>query len=519
MGTWASLGVGVTDYRPILDGLDDAILVVDRSLRVVFANAEAEALLGDSAEELVGRPLAGLVVMDPPETPGSSRATFRGWTTRRGGGTLEVEVGWRPLATPDGVFAVATLHRPDPSGEGRAREELRHARAEADRVGAAKTQFLAAVSHDLRTPVNAVSLQAELLGYLVEGADPPVPVDLRDLAGDLRKAAGGLVELVNDLLDLARFDSGRIDHRPTDFAPEEWLETTLGPLRTTASTKGLALSWRVDRPGRILHADRVKLGRVLTNLVGNALKFTEAGSVAVWLGADDGGRLVLAVTDTGLGIPADQLGRIFDEFAQLRNPERDRSKGVGLGLAICRRLIETADGHLEARSQVGLGSTFTATYPADHLADVSPPPAPPVAGSPGEAIHRPTILLVEDDEGSLRPLVRLLERDGFTVEPAREGTEALAALGRCSPALMLLDLRLPGLDGPEVLRRLRSDPAHKSLPVVVLSGDVDGERLDRARSLGVAGVLAKPVDFESLKALLGRLLPHPATAASPTRPR
>ena len=499
------------DHRRILDALADGVVAADARQRVAYANAAAGRLLGWPAEELIGRPVMTII---PPRLRAAARAGFvRGFTEqrranllgralrvpalRRDGSEIELDLLLSPPAPGGEAWTVATLRVPEAAGA-------------AERIGLQKTQFLAAVSHDLRTPVNAITLQAELMGYLVAGAEPPVPAELRDLAADLRRAAGGLAELINDLLDLSRFDSGRIEHRPTDFAPEEWLAAALGPLGPTARAKGLTLSWLVDRPGRVLHADRVKLGRVLTNLVGNALKFTEAGAVGVSLGVDASGCLVLAVRDTGPGIPADQLGVIFDEFAQLRNPERDRSKGTGLGLAICRRLIESAGGHLAAESLPGLGSTFTATFPPNHLAHAIPegPGWAPVA-APRQIPERPTILLVEDDERSRRPLTRLLERAGFAVEPARDGAEALEALGHRVPALVLLDLLLPGLDGPEFLRRLRADPAHAAIPVVVLSGDIDGERFDRALHLGVAGVLAKPVDFDSLKSLLSRLLPWP----------
>src|SRR6185437_15349190 len=154
---------------------------------------------------------------------------------------------------------------------------------------------------------------------------------------------------------------------PTSFRLDHWLSATLAPLEVMAYSKGLEFSWKVDRPGRVVDADRVKLSRVLVNLAGNAVKFTESGSVEVSAGADTDGGLVLSVRDTGPGIPDDQKDRIFDEMVQLRNPERDRTKGTGLGLAICRRLVQAVGGRLTVESRVGQGSTFTAWYPADHL--------------------------------------------------------------------------------------------------------------------------------------------------------
>src|SRR5262249_32746745 len=153
-----------------------------------------------------------------------------------------------------------------------------------------------------------------------------------------------LIELINDLLDLTRFDSGHVEHHPSIFSLDDWLTATLAPLEVMARSKGLEFAWSVDRPGRYLNADRVKLGRILVNLAGNAVKFTESGSVEVSARATPDDWLALSVHDTGHGIPDDQRDRIFDEFAQLRNPERDRTKGTGLGLAICRRLVEGVGG-------------------------------------------------------------------------------------------------------------------------------------------------------------------------------
>jgi PAS domain S-box-containing protein len=388
--------------------------------------------------------------------------------------------------------------------------QLQRAAAAAEQASRNKTQFLSAVSHDLRTPVNALSLQAELLARVVEGRDD-AEGELGQLAGDIRQAASNLIELINDLLDLTRFDSGGIEHHPTTFALDPWLEATLAPLEAMARDKGLAFSWRVDRPGRTLRADRVKLGRVLVNLAGNAVKFTERGEVEVAVGAIDGW-LALAVRDTGPGIPEDQQERIFDEFAQLRNPERDRTKGTGLGLAICRRLVEAVGGRLTVESRPGRGSTFTALYPPGHLvASAAPPPA--ADGSAGvRAVTEAPILLVEDDPHSRKALARLLAHAGYAVADAADGPGALAALDQVRPALILLDLMLPGMDGAEVLRRIRAHPSGGDVPVVVLSGDVMGRRTSEMRAMDVAGMLAKPVDFDELLEVVARHASSPQVA-------
>ncbi len=344
-----------------------------------------------------------------------------------------------------------------------AADQLRQAAAQAEQASLAKSQFLSALSHDLRTPVNALNLQVEWLHRLL--ARPRLPQgELLSLAADIRAAATGLGELVNDLLELCVIDSGVPTYNPSEFALDGWLEAVLAPLRLSAQAKNLDFSWSVDRPGRIVHADRVKLGRVLTNLVDNALKFTEQGSVRIAAGATPDGWLALAITDTGPGIPAEDTERIFDEFAQLRNPERDRTKGTGLGLAICRRLVRVSGGTLTVESRLGAGSCFTALYPPNHLPARRSAPAPvaaPAAAPPEPAAVPPAsargpILLVEDDPYSRKALARLLEREGYVVVAAADGPQALDLAAPPWPALVLLDLMLPGMDGIEVLRQLRA---------------------------------------------------------------
>lgn len=415
---------------------------------------------------------------------------------------------WRfePLPAPTGRPGGALALIVDVTEKKRASDELRRAAEAAQQASRNKTQFLSAVSHDLRTPINALSLQAEWLGHLVTRLSD-AETELTLLAEDIRLASGNLIELVNDLLDLSLFDSGVLEYHTSDFGLDEWLEQTLAPLRVTARAKGLELSWRVDRPGRTVHGDRIKLGRVLTNLAGNAVKFTERGAVEVAVGADVADRLVMTVMDTGPGIPEDQRERIFDEFAQLRNPERDRSKGTGLGLAICRRLVAGAGGTLTVDSGVGAGTRFTAIYPPGHLPDgPAPGVATAVPEAPGTAAAAGggPILLVEDDPYSRRSLCRLLEREGYEVEAADTGPAALELLGRRRPALVLLDLMLPGMDGSEILRHIRTLGDREEIPVVILSGDVLAGRTAELRALDVNGMLAKPVDLKDLHAILRR---------------
>ena len=512
----ADLAERAAQFKALLDYLPVGVAYFDDQGFCRASNGPARRTLGRSREEITGTACDRLFDRAPDlcealrrclrdRAPHAEQSSP--WPDPAGDADDPRFLDWRfePLPPDPDRSTGALALIVDVTDRKRAEDDLKVARDVAEQSARNKTQFLSAVSHDLRTPVNALSLQAELLVHEVDQSDHPQG-ELRDLVHDLRQSAANLIELINDLLDLARFDSGDVEHRPSDFRVSTWLDSVLGPLLLTARTKGLDLTWGSDRPDRVVHADRVKLGRVLTNLVGNAIKFTDSGSVTVRAGMTPDGWLSLSVADTGPGIPDDQRERIFDEFAQLRNPERDRTKGTGLGLSICKRLVEAAGGRLMLSTHLGLGSTFTALYPPDHIVQApsdqpdreTTPKAPPTA--------RDAILLIEDDERSRRALTRLLERVGYAVEAEPDGPRALEHLGRGRLALVLLDLILPGMDGLEVLRRIRAEEAGRDLPVVLLSGDVLGRQADEFAALGATEVLTKPVDFDALLLVIERFI-------------
>jgi PAS domain S-box-containing protein len=510
----AELAERATQFKALLDHLPVGVAYFDRQGTCRASNGPARRILGRSRREVNGR-TADELFASRPELRDALLRCVRDRTPHAADGVPWADdttryLDWRfeplPGPQPDGSRGALALIV-DVTDQALARFALQRTAEAAEGASRRKTQFLSAVSHDLRTPVNALSLQAELLARLIEIREEP-DEELTQLATDIRSVSANLIELINDLLDLARFDSGMVDFQPTDFGLDEFLEKSLAPLESAARAKGLDFTWRVDLTGRIVRGDKVKLGRVLVNLVSNAVKFTEAGSVDVTARAAPDGGLMLVVRDTGPGIPEDQLERIFDEFAQLRNPERDRTKGTGLGLAICRRLVEGIGGRLTVESRVGVGSTFTARYPVDHVAaDVNAPLARP-APRPGErASLAAPILLVEDDTNSRDTLARLLRHAGYTVEAAADGHEALEVLGRVRPALVLLDLMMPGLEGGEVLRRIRKSPDWQDLKVVLLTGDVLSGRSADLLALNVDGILAKPVDFNQLLDLVARFSP------------
>ncbi len=239
--------------------------------------------------------------------------------------------------------------------------ELDVRRREAEEASVRKTRFLAAVSHDIRTPANAISLLAELVRRTA--SNPAMAGDVAELARELHGSSISLVNLLSDVLDIARFDSGKVELQESDFSLASLLEEEHRHLFPLAREKGIEFTFQPPQQMLWLRADRIKLARVLGNLIGNAIKFTSAGEVRLDAEHVAEGGVRIRVTDTGIGIAEEHLRHVFDEFFQLRNPERDRNKGTGLGLTICKRLVDAMGGTLSVKSAVDRGSTFTVTLP------------------------------------------------------------------------------------------------------------------------------------------------------------
>ena len=391
-------------------------------------------------------------------------------------------------------------------------EERREESAEEARR---KTRFLSAISHDIRTPVNALVLSCQLLRSIGQSS-PSESIDVRDideLTGALLSNASSLVELVNDLLDIARHDQGKLEFAESDFPLGEFLTATVEGMRPLAEQKNLSLFLDLATPQAVLRTDRVKLARIVQNLVANAIKFTESGHVRVAARASTEDGLRLEVEDTGIGIPEAMREGIFDEFAQLRNPERDRTKGTGLGLAICRRLVVAMGGKIEVGARPSqVGSVFEVTLPRDRVAVDSELTVE--AGKSlfrSEAQYQGEILIVEDHEPSRVLLQRLLKQAGLTVRTAENGRDALDEIERSRPNLVLMDLMMPVMGGMEALRVLRSQPENQDLNVIILTGDL-GNRADPLPAIEGASFLSKPVEVPMLFEMLEKYLPTATNA-------
>jgi signal transduction histidine kinase/DNA-binding response OmpR family regulator len=401
------------------------------------------------------------------------------------------------------------------------------------RATQAKSEFLATMSHELRTPLNSIIGFSDLL--LDEAGDDPETARRQRYVRHIHESGRHLLSLVNDILDLAKVEAGRMELYPTTFEVATSLRAVEAIILPLAQKKQLSLTTLVAPEVTTLRADEGKFKQVLYNLLANAVKFTpEGGRVEVLARLADGA-LEVAVVDSGIGIaPADQE-RVFDEFQQVDTGAGRHHEGTGLGLALTRRLVELQGGRIWVESALGAGSRFTFTVPVA-VREVGPPPPTPSpqkgAGASGGAYASgagvlplapmgergaggrgvsPLVLVVEDDARARELLHEHLAQAGYRVATVAQGTRVVEQARALRPAAITLDVLLPGCDGWQVLQALKADPATRDIPVVIVS-IVDNEHLGYA--LGAAAYLVKPVAQADLLRTLERVCG--ATTAEPT---
>jgi signal transduction histidine kinase/ActR/RegA family two-component response regulator len=363
-----------------------------------------------------------------------------------------------------------------------------------------KSRFLSNMSHEFRTPLNSILALSRLL---LDRTDGELSEEQERQAGYIRKSAESLAGLVDDLLDLAKVEAGKLDVRPSAFTAAELfggLRGALKPLRANDAVELVFEELPADFP--LLSTDEAKVAQVLRNFVSNALKFTPAGEVRVSAAHDrDADRVLFAVADTGIGIAPEDQPRVFEEFAQIDNPLQKAAKGTGLGLPLSRRLAELLGGEILVRSEPGRGSVFTLSIPRVFRG----PPPPAAAEAPRS---RARLLIVDDDEAFRYALRQMVNGAGdgetaYEVVEAADGAQGLRlARAEPGPDAILLDLRMPVLDGYAVLQALASDPLTRGVPVVVVTSSAAAPGTD-ARLAHAHAVLSK--DALSREALAAAL--------------
>jgi PAS domain S-box-containing protein len=382
--------------------------------------------------------------------------------------------------------------------------ELLRARKKAEAADRMKAEFISTISHEIRTPLNAIMGVAYLL------AKTELSVTQQKFVRTLRSSAENLLNLVNEVLDFSKIEAGRVtlEVRPVNL--RKMAGEVVGALQVKADEKGIGLSMQVDDgvPQEVL-GDLVKLTQVLTNLLGNAIKFTSSGSVTLTLeergSSDDRVTVRFAVTDTGIGIEQDKLTKIFEEFAQANDDISVKYGGTGLGLAISRKLVDLHGGRLQVESELGRGSTFFFDLPLKRSRGTMPPP--PMSGE-RDALRGLRALVVDDNEVNLFVLTRFMLAWGMASDTAKDGREALERIRETSYDVVLLDLRMPKLDGVAVAREVRSFPEERfaRLPIVAVSASMRMGQQHEIEEAGFSGFVGKPINPDVLYTTIAQLI-------------
>jgi signal transduction histidine kinase/DNA-binding response OmpR family regulator len=361
-----------------------------------------------------------------------------------------------------------------------------------------KSEFLANMSHELRTPLNAIIGYSEMLQE--EAQDQGAQAFVPDLE-KIHAAGKHLLELINAVLDLSKIEAGKMELYLETFEVPPLVRDVAAVLGPLAQKNQNRLEVHCAPDVGAMRADLTKLRQALFNLVSNACKFTERGSVTLAVSrdtAESGDGIVFAVRDTGIGMTSEQMARLFQEFAQADASTTRRFGGTGLGLALSRRLCRMMGGDITVASEPGHGSTFTIRLPAEVRESTRDAPA---SGARESGLAGSSTVLVIDDDGAVRDLMaRFLGKEGFRVATAPGGEEGLRLARETRPDVITLDVLMPGMDGWSVLAALKADAALADIPVVMLTM-LDDRNLGYA--LGAADYLTKPIDRERLVAVLG----------------
>jgi ammonium transporter, Amt family len=532
-------------YNSVLDALEHAVSRTEaivrtamdgivtfskQTLQILTLNPAAEAIFGQRETTIVGKPVTLLVGSRRYQDADEARAFIDATAAnserreivgqRADGSRFPLELVITENRVGSEPFYTGTIR--DITERKRFEAELIQAKEAAEAANRAKSTFLANMSHELRTPLNAIIGYSEMLREEAEdlGQD--------DFAPDLEKistAGKHLLELINNILDLSKIEAGKMDLYEEQFLVQgvvEEVTATVAPLVEKNANRFV-----LDLPANLgmMHADQTKLRQVLLNLLSNAAKFTQSGTVTLRVRHDErpmtadesahptpeathppsfGVRpsaLVFEVQDTGIGMTEEQVSRLFEEFTQADASTTRRYGGTGLGLAISRRFSEMMGGSIRVKSTPGAGTTFSVTLPVSRTVGPAPALVPsllrPLAA-------RATVLVIDDDPLARDLITRTLSREGLNVISAADGAAGIAAARATLPDLITLDVMLPDLDGWAVLSELKADAELQNIPVIMLTMVDDKQR---GLTLGAAEYLTKPVDRERLLQVVGAYRP------------
>jgi len=498
--------------QAILDTAVDGILTINHRGIVQSFNPAAERLFGYPAAEVIGN---NITMLQPEPYSNEHDQYLRNYLTtgvkkiigigrevegkRKDSSTFPMELAVSEVKV--GNIQLFTGIVRDISERKQAEQDLLHAKEKAETADRAKSEFLATMSHEIRTPMNAIIGMADLLW------ETELTPEQQEYVQIFRNAGNNLLGIINDILDISKVEAGRLELEHISFDLQETIEKTCDIMALKAHEKQLELLCHIDPviPPYLI-GDPVRLRQILVNLIGNSIKFTEQGEVALLVSCSredvphDLIELLFSVSDTGIGIPAEKQAMVFESFSQADSSTTRKFGGTGLGLTICRNLVQMMDGRIWVESSEGEGATFLFTarftvdrnteQPARHLSHEMR-----LAG-----LH---VLVVDDNDTNRLILRQVLSSWGMEVFEAANGEQGLAELHRAADArpfdLVLLDCRMPEMDGFTVAEKIKTEFPDSIMPVMMLTSDNRSGDITRAKQLGMAGYLVKPVKKTELK--------------------
>jgi PAS domain S-box-containing protein len=497
--TTHALAVSIEKSRAIFDAAVDSIIVIDQNMNVVEASPSNDSTFAFTREQTEGRAALDFVhpddhalILEALERAFSNddvvRVRFRGLHTD--GRWVMIESRGRALRDALGNPTGAVIISRDISDSVETQRALELAKNEAEQANVAMSEFMSRMSHELRTPLNSVLGFAQILQMELEA-----PSEL-EMIGYIVKSGGYLLELINEVLDISRVESGSIAVSLELVSIESLVAECLESVASDAVAAGIEMVDRCDG-ARHVRADPQHLKQVLVNLLSNAIKYNHPGGSVTLTCVEDAGRLRLLVTDTGPGVAPQLHERLFAPFDRL-DAESKGIEGTGLGLALSKGLMEAIGGSLGVESELGIGSTFWLELPLATIAtDFAKAEADTAGRSVSNADVSATVLYIEDNVGNVRLLERLLaHRPNVRLITTLEGRLGVDLALRHGPDLILLDVHMPDLSGYEVLELLRGDVRTAAIPVVMLSADASNEQIQRFRDAGAHDYLTKPLDLQ-----------------------
>jgi PAS domain S-box-containing protein len=505
------------NYRNILLTALDGFWITGLDSRFLEVNDAYCELVGYSRTELLAMHVQDVEALETDRQThehiqkvieqGSDR--FESQHRCKDGTIIDVEIGTKYASTPNRQFI--TFIR-DMTERKRMEENLLSSKENAEAANRAKSEFLANMSHELRTPLNGV------LGMMQLIQETPLSEEQREYLEVSLNAGRSLIQIINDILDLSKIESGKIQIREEVFEIGGVIYSIQNAFMPQFASKGLSVNYHVDSalPPAVV-GDCGRLRQILFNIIGNAIKFTPKGEVNVrvypkGLGTDPGCfELCFEISDTGIGIPEDKLELIFKPFTQVDGSHTRKFGGTGLGLSIVTRLLDLLGGACQMESKARVGTTFRICIPVKTVeGEYSTERQPTTAITPEETLEsipaQLHILMAEDDLSNQLVAKRMLEKQGYTVTCVATGKEALTALEKATFDLVLMDVQMPEMDGTEATREIRKDVRFTDLPIIALTAHAMSGDRERFLEAGMTDYLSKPIGMEELKKVLARVM-------------